>query len=219
MQGALGLLRPQKRLICPAQIFLHSSCRRSGECHWCQQEGRCPPHPPGKGQAAGEQWGVTQTGKLSGTQPFPAGTGKRHSGSHSGPKLGVLAATVGTSKHQTEPTLGCPSHQALLRVSPPRTRSFPDLLNLKTRACFHWEAAVGAGQAGDPGGIQRLGLQGPCGSCPGRSLVPQHRNSLMPRAQHLPGLRDREWSSAMGRQGKAETGGASLQTERTEATS
>lgn len=50
-----------------------------------QQEGSCPPYPPCEGQAARELWGVTQTGKLSGTQPFPAGTGKRHSGSTQGP--------------------------------------------------------------------------------------------------------------------------------------
>lgn len=55
LQGALGLLRPQEGLICLVQIFLHSSCRRSGECHWCQQEGSCPPHPLCEGPAAGEQ--------------------------------------------------------------------------------------------------------------------------------------------------------------------
>lgn len=60
---------------------------------------RCCPRPPScEGQAAGERWGVTQTGKLAGTQPFPAGTGKRRTGSCSGPELGTLAAAMGTPK-------------------------------------------------------------------------------------------------------------------------
>lgn len=58
----------------------------------------CPRPPPCEGQAAGERWGVTQTGKLAGTQPFPAGTGERHTGSCSGPELGTLAAAMGTPK-------------------------------------------------------------------------------------------------------------------------
>lgn len=44
--------------------------------------------PPCKGQAAGERRGVTQTGKLAGTQPFPAGTGKRPAGLCSEPEPG-----------------------------------------------------------------------------------------------------------------------------------
>lgn len=70
------------------------------------------PPSPCEGQAAGERRGVTQTGKLSETQPFPAGTGKKHAGSRSGPKLGALA-----SCNRTEPSPGCPSHQDPLWVT------------------------------------------------------------------------------------------------------
>lgn len=137
-QGALGLLRPQEGLICPVQIFLHSFCRRSEECHWCQQEGSCPPHPPCDGQAPGEQWGVTQTGKLLGTQPFPAGTEKRHSGSHSGLKPGVLAAKTAYRAHTgvSIPPGSSHSHPMSLQPlhCPLKTRSFPEFLSLKTRS-------------------------------------------------------------------------------------
>lgn len=93
---------------------------------------------------------------------------------------------------------------------------FPEPKNKALLPPLEWELA----RLGILGAIQRLGLQGPHSSSPGRRLAPQHRSTLMP-AQHPPGLRDREGSSATGSQEKAKTRGgkASLQTKRTEVTS
>lgn len=124
LQGALGLLRTWQRLTCPAWILLHSSpAGGQGGCGGSRQEGSrvtapcqpwghplgeccCPRPPPCEGQAAGERRGVTQTGKLAGTHPFPAGAGKRRIGSCSEPKPAALVAATGTPKCRTEPTPG-----------------------------------------------------------------------------------------------------------------
>lgn len=193
------------------------SCGGSGGCRGSQQEGagsqcpashgghagehRCPCPPPCKGQAAGERWGVTQTGKLAGTQPFPAGTGKGHSGLCSGPELGTLAAAMGTPMHRTEPSQRSLSRQAPLRATsslyvppslPTRGWAAPRFPQPKDEGLLPppgWEPArlrVPRGIQGMRMGIQgmRMGLQGPQTSPPEKGLAEQRGSCSMP-AQSL----------------------------------